>query len=138
MAEEKKGLFSHVDEHGRIDLKKMEEIAEKDRQEREGIRRKVWQAKEERARKRTDAINDLLKKTGDQTAADNEAEAQRRIKEAKEKTDREIEERIRKETGTRKEANLDRAYKSLLEGNKQKLKIDLKKVQEDLRNDEKT
>jgi len=112
MTDDKQGLF-RTDEHGRIDLEGMEAAAEKNRQEKEENRRKVWKAKEERARKRTDAINDLLKKTGDQVTADNEAEAQRRIKEAKKQADRD-EERIRRETNTRQESDLDRAYKDLL------------------------
>ena len=106
-------LRNYLDEHGRIDLEALEQAAEEARAARQAEQAAAFERMIKRERKRREYWQNILDKAGERTAAEKEAEAQRRIEQAKKEANEEIEERIKKEVGVPRENSLDRAYRQL-------------------------
>ncbi|WFF72998.1 hypothetical protein [Proteiniclasticum sp. QWL-01] len=109
----KSRLQENMDEHGRLDLNAISEGARLEELDKVVASRLYQDEQRAKEQKRTDAINDLLKKVAAATKAENEAKAQAAIDKEKAEAIKAIEEKHKKENGVFVDP-LDDAYRALL------------------------
>ena len=106
-------LRGNIGTLGILDVNAIAEGARVEALDKEVLRRMYWEEQDQKTQKRTDAINDLLKKAGESSKAENEAKAAQQINDEKEKALKEIEDKYKKENNVFKDP-LDEAYRALL------------------------
>lgn len=106
----------YLDEHGRLNVGELHKAAQEETAQKETEQAAAFRQYLNEATAPDKQLQVLLAKAGEQSAQEKEAEAQRRIEEEQAQANKEIEKRIRKETGAHKESDLDKAYKALLKG----------------------
>lgn len=106
-------MQANVDEHGRLDLNAIAEGARLEELDKVVASRLYQEEQRAKEQKRTDAINDLLKKAAASTKAENEAKAQAAIDKEKTEAIKAIEEKHKKENGVYMDPLTD-AYRALL------------------------
>ena len=104
---------ANVDEWGRLDINAIAEGARLEELDKVVASRLYQEEQRAKEQKRTDAINDLLKKAAAATKAENEAKAQAAIDKEKAEAIKAIEEKHKKENGVYMDPLTD-AYRALL------------------------
>ncbi len=107
-------IDNYLDDHNRIDVNELRTVAEEAEAQKDAEQAEAFRDYLNTFGQTDEALADIQRKTAEATTRDNEAEAQRRIQEEQDESNREIEERIRQETGTTQESDVDQAYKNLL------------------------